>query len=35
VPDVGVTVANVKVSNPRRADLGAVELEFLIDIGAI
>jgi len=35
VPMVGITFANVKVSNPRREDLGFVEREFLIDTGAI
>ena len=32
---VGITFAHVKVSNPRRSDLGAIELEFLVDTGAI
>ncbi len=35
VPTVGITFTSVRVSNPRRPDLGAVELEFLIDTGAI
>lgn len=35
MPTVGVTFARVKVSNPRRSDLGLVELEFLVDTGAI
>ena len=35
VSTVGVTFAHAKLSNPRRSDLGAVELEFLIDTGAI
>ena len=35
MPTVGVTFARVTVSNPRRPELGAVELDFLIDTGAI
>jgi clan AA aspartic protease len=35
VPAVGITFTRVRVSNPRRPDIGAVELEFLIDTGAI
>jgi clan AA aspartic protease len=34
-PVVGVTFARVRVSNPRKSDVGFVELEFLIDTGAI
>ena len=35
LPPVGVTFAKVRVSNPRRARARAVELDFLIDTGAI
>jgi clan AA aspartic protease len=35
VPTVGITFARVNVSNPRRSDLSAVDLEFLVDTGAI
>ena len=35
VPTVGITFARVNVSNPRRSDLAAVGLEFLIDSGAV
>jgi clan AA aspartic protease len=32
---MGITLTNVKVSNPRRPGARAVEIEFLIDTGAI
>ncbi len=35
MPAVGITFARVNVSNPRRPDLDAIEIEFLIDTGAI
>ena len=35
LPPVGVTFAKVRVSNPRGARARAVELDFLIDTGAI
>jgi len=35
VSRVGVTFTGIKVSNPRRPDLVPVEIEFLIDTGAI
>ena len=35
VPKVGITFARVNVSNPRRADVETLEVEFLIDTGTI
>ncbi len=32
---VGITFANVRLSNPHRPDLGSFERKFLIDTGAI
>lgn len=34
-PRVGITFADVRVSNRLRPDLSAVEMEFLVDTGAI
>ena len=32
---VGITFARVRVSNPRRSDLGALERDLLVDTGAL
>lgn len=32
---MGITFAKAKLSNPRKPRIGAIELEFLIDTGAI
>ena len=32
---VGITFAKARVANPRRADLGEVDLELLVDTGAL
>jgi clan AA aspartic protease len=32
---MGITFAEARISNPRRPDLSAVEVEFLVDTGAI
>ena len=34
-PSVGITYAHVRVSNPRRPEIAPVDLEFLIDTGAL